>query len=125
MKTRTMSRIIEGIFLFALIIMIYAMSIFSASGQMLKKFSTPQDLMLSYVSEQSFDQERIRTVDIQMTNSNLLFERIRTNTETLHIPNYLINEAKSSETKISFPKPDLRRKRMKQFQAPSFIIPLN
>ncbi|WP_436515832.1 hypothetical protein [Ekhidna sp. To15] len=124
MKTRTLSRILEGIFLFTLILMIYIMSIFSAKGQMVKELATPSEFMLSYANEESFTQERMMNMNFQFFNSPLSRKQGEQN-ESPYLPEYSIVEKESIKSTFKLPKMDLRRRRAKEHQAPSFVIPFN
>ncbi len=134
MKTRTISRILEGIFLFTLILMIYIMSIFNAKGQMMMDFDTPTELMLSYSNEESFIQER-------MMNMNYPFFKSVWNEKPIEdrsfFPDYIIQNGKPLLDKrllelsekpqiMDFTEMGIKRRRSRldqnQLQAPQIVI---
>ncbi len=123
MKKRTISRILEGIFLFTLILMMYALSIFSAEGQMTKELTTPDELILFYEIEElkssSFKNQVIDEV------ATPFFHNFNQNEGHPFIPDYLQNDGEIKLRKIRLPKPDMRRRKMNALQAPSFVIPIN
>lgn len=123
MKTRTINRILEGTFLFAIILMIYILSIFSAKGQMTRALtSTPA--ILSYTNEESFNNERMMNIDKYLLPTSIIQGEIKSKELKF---NESLDRRKNevSQTKISIPKADLRNRRVKKYQAPSFVIPLN
>ena len=124
MKTKKIYRILEGAFLFTLILMIYILSIFSAQGQMTKELAAPHELILFDSQERNGEQNRI-TQNIQSLNSKHTFNRTIENDEFQYIPNYLSPVSDSNQIKITLPKSDLRRRKMEEYQAPLFRIPIN
>lgn len=99
------------------------MSIFSAKGQMMREFSAPSDFILSYSNEESFIQERVIKMNTQFFDSP--WNRASKRNESLYLPEYQIVENESIKSTFKLPKTDLRRRRMKEYQAPSLTIPFN
>ena len=121
MKTRTISRILEGIFLFTLILLIYILSIFSAKGQMSRELVAPSELMLSYTNEESFLQERIKNLSFEWFE--LESNESKQVGNSPYIPDYLKEKNESIKHQILLPKTDMRRRRIKEYQAPLLVIP--
>lgn len=101
------------------------MSIFSAKGQMARELSVPVELTLSYSNEQSFIEERVMMKNHKMIQSLIIFEENRNTLSGEFIPDYLSTASPSDSMKISFPKIDVRRRKLSPYQAPSLIIPIN
>ena len=126
MRTRTVYRILEGIFLFILILMIYVMSIFSAKGQMARELSVPFELTNSYANELSFVEERIMKRSSEIARTTADFHKTKGLQNSQYVPNYLRNDIDESVINdIRFPKTDMRRRKMDELQAPYLTIPIN
>ncbi|WP_421764960.1 hypothetical protein [Ekhidna sp.] len=124
MKTRTINRILEATFLFAIILLIYVMSIFTAKGQMTRELSAPHEIILSYANEESFNTERIMSMDKYLLPASIRQGSIKS--KELKFNSFAKRDKNEvPQSKILMPKNDLRRRRIQKYQAPSFLIPFN
>lgn len=103
--------------------MMYAMSIFSAKGQMTKELTTPNELILFYASEEA--KSNIFKEHSVEDDSYLFTPYYNKNESFQFLPDYLNTENEVRPTEINIPKSDMRRRRMKPLQAPSIVIPFN
>lgn len=102
------------------------MSIFSAKGQMARELSVPFELTNSYANELSFVEERIMQQSSEMTRTVADFQSIKNQNKIQYVPNYLKSAAEESiVNNIVLPKPDLRRRKLDELQAPYLVIPIN
>lgn len=110
MKTRKLHRILEATFLMGMIIMIYVLSIFSAKGQA-PLSATSDDLIISYLNEGSFIDERI----IRLSEK----EKASTMTRMAIKSDSVRNEINM------MPVIKRKRRRFNKFLAPSIAFPIN
>ncbi|MEO9869425.1 hypothetical protein [Ekhidna sp.] len=125
MKTRSIYRILEGAFLFVIIIMIYILSIVSAKGQMAKEFPSIYELT------QFHNMERI---EVSESNSGETFEANSSTRNAFPVSPLEVFQIDESdqfrdtliqEKTVQFPKNTLLKRRNKsEHQAPMIVIPL-
>ncbi len=118
MKTRTLHRILEGTFLFSIIVLIYALSIFSAKGQMSVDYAHSYG-NLGYLDEGDFRREKI------FFKSTFTLPQIKPRSEKPSLKEWS-NEDRLNQPQLKLQHNTIRKRRRSKFnplQAPNVIIP--
>ena len=117
MKTKTIRKIVEGSFLFTLIVLMFMLSIFSAKGQM--SIAATQELGLTSLSFK----------DTFYVSTNPLEKLLIPKNEYIDLKSLVFVEKNSRVdfSKLEFPNLDLRKRRRSRnnpWHAPKLIIPI-
>ena len=123
MKKRNVSRILEGAFLFTLVLMFYLMSFFTAEGQMKRELVEPSDLLISFSNEESFMHHRI--MQMNLTDNDPTTANNHAKPFDLFAPIKIKEKTEISEHQFFMLKHDQRRRRNREFLPPLLIIPLD